>query len=401
MVLGGLLWATTWEALPCCNVYRFTVAPYETKELESSAAAIPSYAVLSTALFHKDYPYEPGYSHLNNLSVGYYLDYYPCSVNYPIKSEQAQLLYCYAAWKLQAIWPAAEAAIAEDPFYAYLYAKNLLKSRWPQAEAVIASDARAAYLYARDVLKGPWPQAEPVIARNPRYAFNYALTIKRRLWPLGEAAIVSSPKYAYLYARDVRKSPWPALEARGLSYYGAIYQVEVVEQRQVMAAIWPGEILAKAKQAGQRWREAEPHLLDKTFGYSSEAYFGHHGFIIDYSETVVKARWAPAEQVLLRDASLDELFAYQRRVINGPWPALERYLEKLLGAKPKKATLVKAFWYAQKYKRGRWPELEPLLSDDPYIWRLYARRQNAVQRLGLLAAYPQQTGRVWPSLFGL
>ena len=44
-------------------------------------------------------------------------------------------------------FPEAEAAIANDPFWAYSYAKAVLKGRWPEVEEAIATNPHLAKSY--------------------------------------------------------------------------------------------------------------------------------------------------------------------------------------------------------------------------------------------------------------
>ena len=129
------------------------------------------------------------------------------------------------AWatKHQQRFPEAEAAIANDPFWAYSYAKAVLKGRWPEAEEAIAKNPIWAYHYAKDVLKRRWPEAESVIATDPKWAYEYAKHVIQGRWPEAEPVIATSPYsfgqgvgshyFAYKYAKDVIGGRWPEAEA--------------------------------------------------------------------------------------------------------------------------------------------------------------------------------------------
>jgi hypothetical protein len=73
-------------------------------------------------------------------------------------------------------------------------------------EKIWARNPKIAYLYA-SVVKEPFPAGEAIIAQDPWYAYWYASFVLHKPWPAGEVGIIKDALCAYHYARSVLKLP--------------------------------------------------------------------------------------------------------------------------------------------------------------------------------------------------
>jgi len=107
-------------------------------------------------------------------------------------AKSAKYSYLYANRVKNERFPAGEAAIAKDPWYALRYARYLsqnLEEEFPEGEAAIAKDPWCAVDYAISVIYGRFHEGEAAIASQPDTAYRYAVDIIDGRWPMGEAAI--------------------------------------------------------------------------------------------------------------------------------------------------------------------------------------------------------------------
>lgn len=85
----------------------------------------------------------------------------------------AESAFYHAKFIVNGPFPAGEATIAKDPFFAYRYAATILNSPFPAGEPAISNDGYCSMCYARDVLKKPFPAGEPAISQLSIYKAKY------------------------------------------------------------------------------------------------------------------------------------------------------------------------------------------------------------------------------------
>ena len=103
-----------------------------------------------------------------------------------------------------------------------------------------------------------------------------------------------------------------------------------------------------AMQIGERWPEAEPHIIKDPW-YSKL-----------YAAYIIKGRWPEAEPIIITQPIT--AVGYARDVIRGRWPEAEPYIMK----NPRVALR-----YAMEVIEGRWKEAEPYIKQSQSSWTSY------------------------------
>lgn len=82
-----------------------------------------------------------------------------------------------------------------------------------------------------------------------------------------------------------------------------------------------------------------------------------------YAKNVIKGRWPEAEPTIAKDRDCN--VRYARNIIGDRWPEAEPYIIHRPSA---------AYYYAKDVIKGRWPEAERYIKQDPFIWPEYEKQ---------------------------